>query len=84
MLTLSNHAVYRYAKRVFYQDVCDKESNLNAQQFRMVMQHASDTIRNIMYLGNGIYPLPDMTVAAVVEDRVIKTFIYKDQRRDHL
>ncbi len=77
MLLLSNHAIYRYAKRVFYQDVCDKKRNLNPKMYHMVKRHAREAIKNIRVMGNGKYPITGTPLIAVIENNTVKTFLYK-------
>jgi len=77
MLVLTNHSIYRYAKRVFYQDVDDKRNNLAPKQYTMVKAHARNAIAGMVDVGNGKYPVPNTPLIAVVEDGHIKTFLYK-------
>ena len=77
MLKLSTHAIYRYAKRIFYQDVCDKRRDLSPKMFSMVRQHASTTIENMVAICDGKYPIDNSPLVAVVKNKIIVTFIYK-------
>ena len=77
MLRLTNHSIYRYAKRVFYQDVCDKRRDLAPKMYHLVKNHAREAIQNLQYVGNGKYPMAGTPLIAVVEDHTVKTFLYK-------
>ena len=77
MLRLSNHSVYRYAKRVFYQDVTAEKRNLSEKMYNQVRKHAQQAVKNIVCLGDGKYPIADTPLIAIVENYTVKTFLYK-------
>ena len=77
MLRLTNHAIYQYAKRVFYQDVSDKRRDLTPKMYNLVKNHALEAIKSLKYVGKGSYPLAGTPLIAVVENHTVKTFVYK-------
>ena len=77
MLRLPNHSIYRYAKRVFYQDVLAERRDLEPKMYNLVKNHALEAIRSLQYVGDGKYPIAETPLIAVVENHTVKTFLYK-------